>query len=305
MSVSIVSGVSEKDHSIFRFERMEGQIGGQSLKVNTFKESMSFVYVTAGEVIFRVNNEAQTVKPGEYTFFYKDRQVEVQAKSLSVTEFQWVQFSPGILMEQLTTVCCFVERITDSVENKISGFLVDEPIKSSPGIVQVLSEIQTAETKPDFQRFFLNACGYKLIGLYLEQQDRLNADCGHIKQKDVEKMHQVRTLIEENVQKSLSISELAKEVGTNVAYLKKHFKDTFGTTVFGYTLQYRMELSQSLLSNSDLSISDVAYQVGYKHATHFSQAFKKYYGYLPNSVKRAICFILGLDSVSYVSFLAF
>jgi len=55
--------------------------------------------------------------------------------------------------------------------------------------------------------------------------------------------------------------------------------------VFGYLLEERMKLGKRLLLEGRTSIADVATEVGYKNATHFTAAFKRYFGYLPSDLK--------------------
>jgi AraC-like DNA-binding protein len=46
-----------------------------------------------------------------------------------------------------------------------------------------------------------------------------------------------------------------------------------------------MNRSKELLINEDMKIAEVAKLSGYKHASHFTTAFKKYFGYLPHQIK--------------------
>ncbi|MNT78841.1 Helix-turn-helix domain protein [compost metagenome] len=46
-----------------------------------------------------------------------------------------------------------------------------------------------------------------------------------------------------------------------------------------------MEKARSILLAKDITVAEIAKKVGYKHATHFTSAFKKYFGYLPNKIK--------------------
>ena len=47
------------------------------------------------------------------------------------------------------------------------------------------------------------------------------------------------------------------------------------------------KMSPLLSCNSTHRITEIAEAVGYKHATHFTNAFKKFFGYLPQSLKAA------------------
>ena len=94
-----------------------------------------------------------------------------------------------------------------------------------------------------------------------------------------------RNLIHRDLSKNYTIPELAKYVGTNEQYLKKHFKQYFGKTVMNYITEKKMEHAKELILTGDYRISDVAQMTGYKHSTHFTSAFKKYFGFIPNSLR--------------------
>ena len=265
-----------------------------------YEEALSFIFVTKGSVQVKIFREEQTIHCGEYLFFYLQSDNDVLLNIAENTEYTIFHTRPDILFHRISKVCCYIERIQDSVEQKESCFLLDVPFKINPYELRMIDELEIKLNKSEVPNFYIDGYGFNLLALHLEYQELLKAECIHMKREDIAKMHQARNLIEQNVQNALSIAELARAVGTNQAYLKQHFKDTFGLTVFGYTLQYKMEYSKILLKEGQLTISDIAYQVGYKHATHFTQAFKKYFGCLPNSVKRAICFFWSFDSLSYI-----
>lgn len=84
----------------------------------------------------------------------------------------------------------------------------------------------------------------------------------------------------------LSLPDLAQQIGTNERYLKDHFKTMFGTTVFGFIHDVRMDRARELLGQGDKSVAQVARLLGYKHASHFSSVFKKQFGVTPKEVIR-------------------
>lgn len=100
-----------------------------------------------------------------------------------------------------------------------------------------------------------------------------------------EKILLAKQIIEEDLSKNHTIPELAKQVGTNVQYLKKYFKQYFGKTVMNYITEKKMEHAKALILTGNYRVSDVARLTGYKHSTHFTTAFKKHFGFIPNSLK--------------------
>ncbi|MBD1424387.1 helix-turn-helix transcriptional regulator [Sphingobacterium arenae] len=100
-----------------------------------------------------------------------------------------------------------------------------------------------------------------------------------------EKIRLVKEIIDEDLSKNHSIPALAKQVGTNMQYLKKYFKQYFGTTVMNYVVEKKMEYAKELILTGNYLVSDVARMTGYKHSTHFTTAFKRHFGFIPNSLK--------------------
>lgn len=114
-----------------------------------------------------------------------------------------------------------------------------------------------------------------------------------------EKILLAKRLIERDFSKNYSITELAKSIGTNEQYLKTYFKQYFGKTVMNYITEKKMEHAKELILTGDYRVSDVARMTGYKHSTHFTSAFKKYFGFIPNSLKYT--FLIANESAQILS----
>ena len=82
----------------------------------------------------------------------------------------------------------------------------------------------------------------------------------------------------------LTIAQLAKQVGINECYLKQGFKARTGQTIATYIRQLRLQQALRLLLDEGMSVQQTAYYVGYRDVGHFSQIFKKAFGYLPSEL---------------------
>lgn len=86
----------------------------------------------------------------------------------------------------------------------------------------------------------------------------------------------------ENLDKKLSVAQIANEVGTNEMYLKSSFKSYTGETTYQFILKNRMGLAKQLIKKNDLTLTEVAMKVGFSSLSSFSQAFRKYHGVNPS-----------------------
>lgn len=102
--------------------------------------------------------------------------------------------------------------------------------------------------------------------------------------EDRQKMQMARDILLERLDYPPSLLELARMVGTNDYKLKTSFKEMFGTTVFGYVREQRLEKALHLMTSGACNVSESAYAVGYSNLSHFSAAFKERYGVNPREV---------------------
>jgi AraC family transcriptional regulator len=98
---------------------------------------------------------------------------------------------------------------------------------------------------------------------------------------DREKIVKAREVLLQHIGEPLTIKELSRKVAINECYLKKGFKEMFGTTIFDFYQSQRMEHARYLLYEKALSVTDVSVLLGYSSISHFSTAFKKHTGLKP------------------------
>jgi AraC-like DNA-binding protein len=98
---------------------------------------------------------------------------------------------------------------------------------------------------------------------------------------DREKIIKAREVLLQHIGEPLTIKELSRKVAINECYLKKGFKELFGTTIFDFYQSQRMEHAKYLLYNKGLSVTEVSSMLGYSSISHFSTAFKKHTGIKP------------------------
>jgi AraC-like DNA-binding protein len=98
---------------------------------------------------------------------------------------------------------------------------------------------------------------------------------------DREKIVNAREILIKHIGEPITIKELSRKVAINECYLKKGFKELFGTTIFDFYQSQRMEHAKYLLYEKGLSVTEVSMLLGYSSISHFSTAFKKHTGLKP------------------------
>lgn len=98
---------------------------------------------------------------------------------------------------------------------------------------------------------------------------------------DRDKVLKAREVLLEHIGEPITIKQLSRKVAMNECYLKKGFKEMFGTTIFDFYQSQRMEHAKYLLYEKGLSVTEVSDILGYSSISHFSTAFKKQTGLKP------------------------
>jgi len=92
--------------------------------------------------------------------------------------------------------------------------------------------------------------------------------------------------IQEHFAEDLNVAIIAKYSGVNHTYLQILFHKAFGCGVMAYVNRYRMERATFLLKNSNLSITEIAFELGYNSRQHFGYTFTKQYNVSPRDYRK-------------------
>jgi DNA-binding response OmpR family regulator len=93
-------------------------------------------------------------------------------------------------------------------------------------------------------------------------------------------------LIEQQLDDMPSLVQLAQKVGTHEKRLSRIFREQLGLTVFAYIRDARLRRGQELLSESAMSVQDVAELVGFRSACNFTTAFRQRIGITPSQFRQ-------------------
>lgn len=87
---------------------------------------------------------------------------------------------------------------------------------------------------------------------------------------------------------TVTLEKAAKNASMSYSYFSRLFKKFFNTSFSKYVSKIRVEKSLSLLSNSSLSITEIALECGFSNLSHYVKCFKAEKGITPNKFRSLV-----------------
>jgi len=142
---------------------------------------------------------------------------------------------------------------------------------------------------PYRKRMRLLNAGGKALELLCEVLQVLDTGSGGIStcasDRDLWRLDSARRILRTQFNPAPRMQDVARSIGMSESKLKRAFKARFGMTVFDYGLECRMRQALEFLRSKHMPVAQVAYEVGYRHPTSFTAAFRQFYGFLPKDAR--------------------
>lgn len=210
----------------------------------------------------------------------------MQNKTLEIETFG-VQFPKDLFIQYTRNAGDHLKRFAEEIIKGNNVLLSERWAAIDPATQQVIQQIMHCQYTGDLKKLFLLSKSIELLVLSAEAY-RVSASKKDLFIKsstDKEKIIAVRDLINERVTRPPSLSEIASTVGLNEYKLKRGFRETFNTTVFGYLTEQRLHLAHRYLRDTRKTAAEISAELGYSTPQHFNNAFKKKFGITPDSVR--------------------
>ncbi|NGM60878.1 helix-turn-helix transcriptional regulator [Sphingobacterium sp. SGG-5] len=259
---------------------------------------INILYATgSGASAYRINNDTYVIRNGETILQPIKKKYSCTWKNLSEDTIIILAFIPSFMLGQPHTnsgeeTRWLTERTMTKRDQRLS--LVIKQILNLADTPHHLARLR-------IQSLFIKGLIYQLEDWYPQHDsEEIMAN-----KSLYDRVQLARQMIEKDMAKNYTIHELAKAVGTNEQYLKKYFKQYIGKTVQTYMKEIKMEHAKNLIMAGEHRIADVARMTGYKHSTHFSTAFKKFFGFIPNALRYIFILVLEyiLTEIDYLVFI--
>ncbi|UVL82496.1 DNA-binding response regulator [Pseudomonas sp. B21-028] len=114
--------------------------------------------------------------------------------------------------------------------------------------------------------------------------DSIRLTSGHQKHQA---LNHILLYIDQHFRDSIDQRDLAKRCGMTTFRFSRLFKEANGLGFTDYVLNKRMSFAKDLLDNSEMPITSIGYEAGFKDPSYFARAFKQYASCTPSEYRLA------------------
>lgn len=148
---------------------------------------------------------------------------------------------------------------------------------------EILTSMQNTQKGYD-----LNVIGllWQLLGAFISKPIE-----GSIRLNDkvqIQKLKDVLSYIRKNIDKNITLEELAQVSGMSPRYFCRVFRNMTGRTPIDYVNYYRIETASQMLITTGESVTEIALNCGFNDMSYFSKTFKKFKGISPSKFRQTL-----------------
>lgn len=251
-----------------------GHADGYYFHIETGRELNEYqlLYLTEGEGVFHSTHiKEATIKEGDLFLLFPGEWHSYNPLPDKGWKSYWIGFKGRNADDRVT-----------------AGFLSPEKpiyhVGYSEEIVSIYDKaFQSAVEEKAYSQQLMAGIVNHLIGLMysLERNIELNKNQAHVNM-----VNRARKRIREALESSLTIQEIAEELGVSYSNFRKLFKEYTGLSPATYQQDLKLQRAKELLTTSDLSIKEIAYQLNFDSPDYFSAKFKIKTGRKPSEFRK-------------------
>ena len=163
---------------------------------------------------------------------------------------------------------------------------------SSPAVshhLRVLKDSGLLDSRRDGREVYYRAADApqsRLLHEMIEQVMDVACPQWREEAEQVKIIREIHDRLTEHMEQRVTIEELSHRYLINPTTLKTVFKEVYGNSLAAHMKEHRMEKAAALLRETDMSVAEIAGQVGYESQSKFTAAFKEQFGQLPTAYRR-------------------
>ncbi len=241
-----------------------------------------FISVLSGGMDYNVNGEILHLHAGQ-GIMVNARQIHYGfSAEHSECEFYCVLLHPMLLCTSQYIDREFVSPILSDLS--LPYVLLDEKTEWQRAILSDIKAIYLCKDKPNAP-LYIQSSFYHIWAVLSE--NALTARLAKRQDRNLSVLKDMLVFVQKNHAGKITLDDIAKSGNVSKSTCLSVFKKYLHDTPANYLIGYRLKMAIKLLEESDLTITEIAPEVGFGGVSYFAEAFKKSYGCPPSEYRRA------------------
>jgi AraC-like DNA-binding protein len=245
---------------------------------------IEFTYIIEGEILYTINGIELLLKKGQGIFCNQNMMHSGKMHNRQECKYLSITFLPkliyGFELSRIKT-----KYIDEIVKNPFFSYLLLlDNDQGARNILEILSGINTLQLiNKEINELklltLLTSIWMNLYDCFEKSKDELSVSSYN--EKELNRLKKILEYIHNNYVNKISLEEIAGTINICTNECCRFFKKYMNATISAYILDYRIEKSLYLLDNTDLSITELAHNIGFSSGSYYTQVFRKKMGFTP------------------------
>lgn len=237
------------------------------------RKDFQLLYIASGQAHFFFDGQDTIVTAGHMVIYRPKEMQKYIYYGEDQTEVYWVHFTGSDVTNILRKY---------GITNQTRVIYTGTSLEYSRIFKQMISELQQCQF--DFEELLSMLLRQIFISIHRQITKERN-----IKNEYLEaEMETAIQYFNENYNTAINVEDYALSRGMSISWFIRCFKQYVGTTPMQYIVSLRITNAQMLLENTNYSIQEISYIVGYDNPLYFSRIFSKQKGVSPREYRKRL-----------------
>ncbi|AOT72025.1 helix-turn-helix domain-containing protein [Geosporobacter ferrireducens] len=242
---------------------------------------------------------------------YKDAKKSLKRKVYEKDREHKVENKESLYLFELSIIDKIIEEVNNNEQNKVNTLLQvleanfnkdeyeDEEV--APMFIKLFTELEQTAIESEMDPAQVVEGGFESVDVnrllkkegkrYLVQlvtkicNNIIVYNLSGVAEKQQKRMEQMLKYIEENFHKDISLNDLADYMDLSFAYVSRIFKEYTKVGYVDYINKLRIDKARELLDNTELTVKEIGFRVGYNNMQSFFRTFKKFNNLTPTQYR--------------------
>jgi len=270
----------------FKIFRYSSQLLKQNFHMHDY---VQLAYVYKGMCNHRMHGKSLTVSQGDLFVITPGTGHSFSAIEDKEFELVLIDFAPDLLGEHFAPAAETLKPFLEPGRDFSSQSWLHIGKNRQRLVVELLTDLQDEfETKDVGYEYSIRLTLVKLLLIVDRESRRMQRKSERPQAAgDRQPIEEVQRYIRDNYSQDIPLERGAYIASMAPAYFSHMFKKATGQSFVDYINEVRIEQAMALIRRDSLTITQIGFQVGYRHLSHFIRTFKKRTGITPTEYKKA------------------